>query len=148
MFVNDVKALSLKTAQGLVFSETFYWDADDDTRAWSKRFMDRIGRMPNMTNAGVYSSVIHYLKGVAATKSKDSQTVLAWMKANPTDDPLFGKGSIRQDGRKIHDAFLLEVKKPEESKGEWDLLKIVAKVPAEQVWRPLADSPCPLVKKS
>ncbi len=148
MFVNDVKALSLKTAQGLVFSETFYWDADDETRAWSKRFMDRIGRMPNMTNAGVYSSVIHYLKAVAATKSKDSQTVLAWMKANPTDDPLFGKGSIRQDGRKIHDAFLLEVKKPEESKGEWDLLKILAKVPAEQVWRPLADSPCPLVKKS
>ena len=148
MFVNDVKALSLKTAQGLVFSETFYWDADDETRAWSKRFMDRIGRMPNMTNAGVYSSVIHYLKAVAATKSKDSQTVLAWMKANPTDDPLFGKGSIRQDGRKIHDAFLLEVKKPEESKGEWDLLKILAKVPADQVWRPLADSPCPLVKKS
>jgi branched-chain amino acid transport system substrate-binding protein len=148
MFVNDVKALSLKTAQGLVFSETFYWDADDETRAWSKRFLDRLGRMPNMTNAGVYSSVIHYLKAVAATKSKDSQTVLAWMKANPTDDPLFGKGSIRQDGRKIHDAFLLEVKKPEESKGEWDLLKILAKVPAEQVWRPLADSPCPLVKKS
>ena len=148
MFVNDVKALGLKSAQGLVFSETFYWDENDATREWSKRFMDRMGRMPNMLNAGVYSSVIHYLKAVSAEKSKDPAKVMAWMKANPTDDPLFGKGSVRADGRKIHDAFLLEVKKPEESKGEWDLLKILAKVPAEQVWRPLEEGNCPLVKKS
>ncbi|MGA0596779.1 ABC transporter substrate-binding protein [Enterovirga sp. CN4-39] len=148
MFVNDVKALGLKSAQGLVFSETFYWDENDATREWSKRFMDRMGRMPNMLNAGVYSSVIHYLKAVAAEKSKDPAKVMAWMKGNPTDDPLFGKGSVRADGRKIHDAFLLEVKKPEESKGEWDLLKILAKVPAEQVWRPLEEGNCPLVKKS
>ena len=148
MFVNDVKALGLKSAQGLVFSETFYWDENDATREWSKRFMDRMGRMPNMLNAGVYSSVIHYLKAVSAEKSKDPAKVMAWMKGNPTDDPLFGKGSVRADGRKIHDAFLLEVKKPEESKGEWDLLKILAKVPAEQVWRPLEEGNCPLVKKS
>jgi branched-chain amino acid transport system substrate-binding protein len=143
-----VKALGLKTAQGLVLSETFYWDVDEGTRAWSKRFLERAGRMPNMTNAGVYSSVIHYLKGVAAEKGKDPAKVMAWMKANPTDDPLFGKGTVRQDGRKIHDAFLLEVKKPEESKAEWDLFKVLARVPADQVWRPLAEGKCPLVGKT
>jgi branched-chain amino acid transport system substrate-binding protein len=148
MFINDVKALGLKTAQGLVLSETFYWDVDEGTRAWSKRFLERAGRMPNMTNAGVYSSVIHYLKGVAAEKGKDPAKVMAWMKANPTDDPLFGKGTVRQDGRKIHDAFLLEVKKPEESKAEWDLFKVLARVPADQVWRPLAEGKCPLVGKT
>ncbi|NNM71085.1 ABC transporter substrate-binding protein [Enterovirga sp. DB1703] len=149
VFVNDVKALGLKTAQGLVFSETFYWDENDQTRAWSKRFGERLNnRMPNMTNAGVYSSVIHYLKAVAAEKSKDPQKVLARMKAMPTEDALFGKGSVRADGRKMHDAFLLEVKKPEESKGDWDVAKILAKVPADQVFRPLSESNCPLVKKS
>ena len=149
VFVNDVKALGLKTAQGLVFSETFYWDENDQTRAWSKRFGERLNnRMPNMTNAGVYSSVIHYLKAVEAEKSKDPAKVLARMKETPTDDVLFGKGSIRQDGRKMHDAFLLEVKKPGESKGDWDVAKILAKVPADQAFRALADSPCPLVKKS
>ncbi len=148
MFVNDVKALGLRTAQGLVFSETFYWDENDATREWSKRFLAKAGRMPNMTNAGTYSSVIHYLKAVAAEKSKDPAKVMAWMKANPTDDILFGKGSVRADGRKMHDALLLEVKKPEESKGEWDLLKILAKVPAEQAFRPMAEGNCPLVAKS
>jgi branched-chain amino acid transport system substrate-binding protein len=148
MFINDVKALGLKTAQGLVLSETFYWDENDATRAWSKRFLEKAGRMANMTNAGVYSSVLHYLKAVEAEKSKDAGKVMARMKATPTDDPLFGKGMVRPDGRKVHDAFLLEVKKPEESKGEWDLFKILAKVPAEQVWRPLEDGKCPLVGKS
>jgi branched-chain amino acid transport system substrate-binding protein len=148
MFINDIKAIGLKTAQGLVLSETFYWDENDDTRAWSKRFLQRAGRMANMTNAGVYSSVLHYLKAVEAEKSKDPAKVMARMKATPTDDPLFGKGSVRQAGRKIHDALLLEVKKPEDSKNEWDLFKILAKVPADQVWRPLADGNCPLVNKS
>jgi branched-chain amino acid transport system substrate-binding protein len=149
VFVNDVKALGLKTAQGLVFSETFYWDENEQTRAWSKRMGERLNnRMPNMTNAGVYGSVLHYLKAVAAEKSKDAGKVMARMKATPTDDILFGKGSIREDGRKIHDAFLLEVKKPEESKGEWDVAKILAKVPADQVWRPLDQGGCPLVKKT
>ena len=148
MFVNDVKALGLRTAQGLVFSETFYWDENDATREWSQRFLKRAGRMPNMTNAGTYSSVIHYLKAVSAEKSKDPTKVMAWMKANPTDDVLFGKGSVRADGRKMHDALLLEVKKPAESKGEWDLLKILAKVPADQAFRPMSEGGCPLVAKS
>ena len=149
VFVNDVKALGLKTAQGLVFSETFYWDENDATRAWSKRFGEKLNnRMPNMTNAGVYGSVIHYLKAVAAEKSKDATKVMARMKATPTDDILFGKGSIRVDGRKIHDAFLLEVRKPEDSKGDWDVAKILAKVPADQVWRPLDQGNCPFVGKS
>jgi branched-chain amino acid transport system substrate-binding protein len=149
VFVNDVKALGLKTAQGLVFSETFYWDENDQTRAWSKRFGERLNnRMPNMTNAGVYSSVIHYLTAVEAEKSKDPTKVLARMKATPTDDILFGKGSVRADGRKMHDAFLLEVKKPGDSKSDWDVAKILAKVPADQAFRPLSESPCPLVNKS
>ena len=148
VFVNDIKALGLKTAQGLSFSETFYWDANDQTRAWSNRFMQRMKRMPNMTNAGVYSSVLHYLRAVEATKGKDPEKIVAWMKANPFDDVVFGKGFVREDGRVMIDAYLLEAKKPEESKGEWDLLKVVAKVPAEQAFRPMAEGNCPLVKKN
>ena len=147
VFVNDIKALGLKTAQGLNFSETFYWDANDQTRAWSNRFLQRMKRMPNMTNAGVYSSVLHYLRAVEATKSKEPEKVVAWMKANPFEDAVFGKGYVREDGRVMIDAYLLEAKKPEESKGEWDLLRIVAKVPAEQAFRPMAEGNCPLVKK-
>ena len=147
VFVNDIKALGLKTAQGLNFSETFYWDANDQTRAWSNRFLQRMKRMPNMTNAGVYSSVLHYLRAVEATKSKDPEKVVAWMKANPFEDAVFGKGFVREDGRVMIDAYLLEAKKPEESKGEWDLLRVVAKVPAEQAFRPMAEGNCPLVKK-
>ena len=147
VFVNDIKAIGLKTAQGLNFSETFYWDYNDATRAWTKRFMSHLNRAPNMTNAGVYSSVLHYLRAVAATKTKDPAKVVAWMKANPFEDAVFGKGYVREDGRVMIDAFLLEVKKPEESKGDWDLLKVVAKVPAEQAFRPMSDGNCPLVKK-
>ena len=147
VFVNDIKAIGLKTAQGLNFSETFYWDYNDATRAWTKRFMSHLNRAPNMTNAGVYSSVLHYLRAVAATKTKDPAKVVAWMKANPFEDAVFGKGYVREDGRVMIDAFLLEVKKPEESKGDWDLLKVVAKVPADQAFRPMSDGNCPLVKK-
>ena len=148
LFINDIKAIGLKTAHGLVLSSTFYWDLNDGTRAWSKRFLEKAGRMANMENAGVYASVIHYLKAVDALKSKDPQKVMAWMKANPTDDPLFGKGNIRADGRKMHDAYLFEVKTPEESKSEWDLYKLVATVPADQAFRPMSEGGCPLVKKS
>ncbi|TDR94842.1 ABC transporter substrate-binding protein [Enterovirga rhinocerotis] len=148
VFVNDIKALGLKVAQGLNFSETFYWDYNDSTRAWSKRFMGHMNRAPNMTNAGVYSSVLHYLRGVEATKSKDPAKVIGWMKANPFEDAVFGKGYVREDGRVMIDAFLLEVKKPEESKGEWDLLKVVTKVPADQAFRPMSEGNCPLVKKN
>jgi branched-chain amino acid transport system substrate-binding protein len=147
VFISDVKALGLKTAQGLVLSETFYWDANDQTRAFSKRFGERMGgRMPTMVHAGVYAGALHYLKAVAALNSKDAKPVMAKMKEMPTDDPLFGKGKIRVDGRKIHDAFLFQVKTPQESKGEWDLYKLVATVPGDQAFRPEGEGGCSLVK--
>jgi branched-chain amino acid transport system substrate-binding protein len=147
MFLTDVKALGLQTAQGLIFTTSFYWDLNDDTRAFSKRFMAAHGgKAPTMVQAGVYSSVLHYLKAVEAGNTDDGTKVIAKMKEMPTDDPLFGKGSIRADGRKIHPVYLVEVKKPAESKGEWDLLKIRKTIPADQAFRPLADGGCPLVK--
>ena len=113
VFLSDVKALGLKTAQGLVLTETFYWDLNDTTRAFSKRFGEKFGgKMPTMVHAGVYAGVLHYLKAVEALKDKDGQKVVAKMKELPTDDPAFGKGVIRADGRKMHDAYLFEVKKP------------------------------------
>jgi branched-chain amino acid transport system substrate-binding protein len=149
VFSSDIKALGLKTAQGLVLTETFYWDLNDGTRAFSKRFAERNGgKMPTMVQAGVYASTLHYLKAVDALKGKEAKAVVAKMKEMPTDDPLFGKGTIRVDGRKIHDAYLFEVKKPEESKGEWDLYKQLSKIPGDQVFRPLNEGNCPLVTKS
>jgi branched-chain amino acid transport system substrate-binding protein len=149
VFSSDVKALGLKTAQGLVLTETFYWDLNDETRAFSKRFGEKFGgKMPTMVQAGVYAGVLHYLKAVEALKGKDAIAVVNKMKELPTDDPLFGKGTIRADGRKIHDAYLFEVKKPEESKGEWDLYKLVSKIPGDQAFRPLEEGGCALVKKS
>ena len=146
-FVTDVKALGLQTAQGLVLTEAFYWDQNDGTREFSKRFAEKHGgKMPSMVHAGVYASVLHYLKAVEATKSKDTATVMAKMKETPSDDPLFGKGEIRVDGRHVHDMYLFEVKKPEESTGEWDLYKPIATIPAAEAFRPLADGGCSLVK--
>jgi len=149
VFITDVHSLGLATAQGLVLTESFYWDLNDGTRAWSKQFAAaHKGRMPSMVQAGVYASVLHYLKAVEALKSDaDGVKVVDKMKEMPTDDPLFGKGSIRVDGRKIHDAFLFEVKKPAESKGPWDYYKLRATIPANEAFRPLAQSECPLVKK-
>src|SRR5215210_5082365 len=116
VFITDVHALGLQTAQGLVLTESFYWDTNDQTRAWSKRFAEKNGgKMPSMVQAGVYAGVLHYLKGVEAAKGKDSQQVMAKMKEMPTDDPLFGKGTVRADGRKMHDMYLFEVKKPQDS---------------------------------
>jgi len=147
VFLTDIHALGLPTAQGLIFTETFYWDMNDQTRAFAKRFAPQDkGIHPTMVHAGVYSAVTHYLKAVEALKSDDGTRVVAQMKATPTDDPLFGKGSIRADGRKIHPAYLVEVKKPAESKGPWDYYKIRATIPADQAFRPLADGGCPLVK--
>jgi len=147
VFLSDVHSLGLPIAQGLVLSETFYWDLNDQTRAWSKRFAAlHGGKMPTMVQAGVYSGVLHYLKAVEALKSDDGTKVIAKMKEMPTDDPLFGKGSIRADGRKIHPAYLFEVKKPSESKGPWDYYKLRATIPAEEAFRPLKDGGCPLVK--
>jgi branched-chain amino acid transport system substrate-binding protein len=147
VFITDVHALGLPTAQGLIFTETFYWDRNDESRAFAKRFVAaNKGIHPTMIHAGVYSSVRHYLKSVEALKSDDGGKVIAHMKSQPTDDPLFGKGSIRPDGRKIHPAYLVEVKKPGESKAPWDYHKIRATIPADQAFRPLAEGGCPLVK--
>jgi len=147
VFLSDVHGLGLQTAQGLIFTETFYWDLNDQTRAWSKRFASANGgKYPTMDHAGVYAAVLHYLKAVEAGKTDDGAKVVAQMKKMPTDDPLFGKGSIRQDGRKIHPAYLFEVKKPSESKGPYDYYKLRATIPADQAFRPLKDGGCELVK--
>jgi branched-chain amino acid transport system substrate-binding protein len=147
MFINDVQALGLKVAQGLVLTETWYWDMTDANRAFTKRWqVARPGKFPSMVPAGVYSSVIHYLKAIDALKSgTDGRVVVAKMKEMPTDDLLFGKGSIRVDGRKLHDAYLFEVKKPSESKYPGDDYKVRATIPAAEAFRPLKDGGCPLV---
>ena len=148
VFITDVHALGLKTAQGLIFTEAWYWDGNDNNRAFAKEFAPaNKGNMPTMVQAGVYSAVVHYLKAVHEMKSdSDGAAVVAKMKAMPTDDKLFGKGSIRQDGRKIHDMYLFEVKKPAESKGAWDYYKLRATIPAAEAFRPLDQGQCPLVK--
>ena len=148
VFITDIHSLGLPTAQGLTFTETFYWDMNDQTRAFSKRFsaQDK-GIHPTMVHAGVYSSLLHYFKAVEALKSDDGTKVIAKMKEMPTDDPLFGKGSVRADGRKLHPAFLVQVKTPAESKAPWDYYKVVATIPADQAFRPMDQGDCPLVKK-
>jgi len=151
LFVTDVHALGLKTAQGLTFTESFYWDLNDQTRAWSNRFMKRSpkGTMPSMTVAGNYAAVLHYLKALDALGGNphDGAKVVAMMKEIPTDDPLFGKGPLRADGRRIIPAYLFEVKKPEESKYPWDYYKLVATISPDDAAKPLEASECPLVKK-
>ena len=147
VFLSDVHGLGLQTAQGLIFTETFYWDLNDKTRAWSKRFAAANGgKYPTMNHAGVYAVTLHYLKAVEAIKSDDGTKAVAEMKKLPTDDPLFGKGVIREDGRKIHPSYLFEVKKPSESKYPYDYYKLRATIPADQSFRPLKDGGCPLVK--
>nr|WP_316394958.1 ABC transporter substrate-binding protein [Bradyrhizobium sp. 33ap4] len=151
LFITDINALGLNVAQGLNFTETFYWDMNDQTRAFSKRFMERFKKNPpTMVQAGVYSSLIHYFKALEALGGNphDGRAVVAKMKEMPTDDLLFGKGSIRVDGRKIHPAYLFEVKKPSDSKYPWDYYKLVATIPADEAFLPLEKSVCPLVKKS
>jgi branched-chain amino acid transport system substrate-binding protein len=147
VFITDVHGLGLNNAQGLILTESFYWDYNDQTRAFAKRFAaaDR-GIHPTMVHAGVYAGVLHYLKAVEAMKSDDGTKVIQKMKDLPTDDPLFGKGRIRQDGRKVHPAYLLEVKKPSESKYPWDYYKIRATIPADQAFRPEKEGGCSLVK--
>ncbi|WP_398480521.1 ABC transporter substrate-binding protein [Tardiphaga sp.] len=151
MFITDIHSLGLPVANGLNLTETFYWDLNDGTRAFSKRFQDRAKNkaMPTTVQAGVYSSLIHYFKTLDASggNSHDGIKVVAKMKETPTDDPLFGKGTIQPNGRKLHPAYLFEVKKPEESKGPWDYYKLVATIPADQAFTPLEKSTCPLLKK-
>src|SRR5262245_8050946 len=149
VFIADVNALGLPTAKGLILSESFYWDRDDNTRAFSKKFSAKLeGRMPTMIHAGVYTSLLHYFKAVNELKSaKDGKAVVDKMKATPTDDPLFGKGTIDPNGRKRHAMYVYQVKTPEESKAKWDYYKLIREVPADQAFRKPADSGCPLVAK-
>jgi branched-chain amino acid transport system substrate-binding protein len=152
MFITDVHSLGLPVANGLNLTETFYWDLNDGTRAFSKRFQDRAKNkaMPTTVQAGVYSSLIHYFKTLDAMggNSHDGLKIVDKMKATPTDDIIFGKGTIQPNGRKLHPAYLFEVKKPEESKGPWDYYKLVATIPADQAFTPLDKSACPLLKKT
>ena len=150
VFASDVNALGLQTAQGLTLTETWYWDLNDGSREWTKRWSairKDDSKVPTMNMAGVYAGVLHYLKAVDAIgKADDGKAVVAEMKKLPTDDPLFGKGTVRQDGRVLHPAYLFEVKKPEESKYKFDFYHIKATIPADQAFRPLKDGNCPLVK--
>ena len=147
VFLTDIHSLGLEKAQGLYLTETFYWDLNDQTRAWSKRFAAlNGGKYPSMDQAGVYAGILHYLKAVDAGKTDDGTKVAQKMKDLPTDDVLFGKGSVRKDGRKLHPAYLFEVKKPSESKGPYDYYKLLATIPADQAFRPLNEGDCPLVK--
>ncbi len=145
--LTDVHSLGLPTAQGLLLTNAFYWDLNDGTRAWAKRFAaGHGGSYPTQIQAGVYAAIVHYLKAVQAADSDDGLTAVNKMKEMPTDDPLFGKGKVRIDGRTIHPAYLFEVKKPSESKGAWDYYKLLATIPADQAFRPLNEGGCKLVK--
>jgi branched-chain amino acid transport system substrate-binding protein len=146
-FVTDIDSVGLETAQGLLLSEAFYWDLNDDTRAFSKRFMERTKRVPTAAQAGVYSSVTHYLKAVKAAGTTDSAAVMKIMKATEINDMFAKNGRIREDGRMVHDMYLFEVKKPSESKGRWDDYKLLATIPGDQAFQSLELSRCPLVKK-
>ena len=146
--INNVPALGLKASQGALTVFPFYWDMNEGTRAWSRKFQKRAHNhaMPNDMQAGVYAGVLHYLKAVDKVGgAEDGKAVVAAMKAMPTDDPLFGKGRIREDGRKLHPMYLLQVKSPAESKGDWDYFKILSTIPAEQAFRPMSEGNCPLV---
>lgn len=148
IFSSDVKALGLETAQGLVLTSSFYWDLNDGTREWSARFEELEGDKPTMVQAGVYSATLHYLKAVEATGTTESGPVMEWMKANPSEDPLFGTGEIRADGRHIHDSYLFRVKAPDQSEGPWDIYELVSTTPAEEAFRPLEEGGCSLVEEA
>ena len=150
-FISDVHAMGLETAKGLLLTEAFYWDLNDGTRQWAQRFAPRNGgKYPTMNQAGTYGAILHWMKAIAAMdkgKARDGAAVVTHMKALPTDDPLFGQGSIRADGRTIHDMYLFQVKSPQESKGPYDYYKLVSTIPGDQAFRPLAQSECPFIRK-
>ena len=146
--ITDVHSLGIKATQGLVVTDAFYWDTNDETRAFSKRFNEKVGHMPTMIQAGMYSATLHYLKAIDAIGTDDSLKVMAQMRATPVNDFFAKNGKIRIDGRMVHDMYLFEVKKPEESKGEWDLYKLLATVPGDEAFRPLDKGNCPLVGKT
>ena len=143
VFISDIHALGTQAAQGLELTEAFYWDQNDETRAWSKRFGEQTsGTMPTMVHAGVYSSLMHYFNAVRDAQSKDADAVIQRMRATPVHDPLFGDGEVRADGRVTHPMYLFRVKTPAQSKGPWDLYDTVATIPAAEAFRPLADGGC------
>jgi branched-chain amino acid transport system substrate-binding protein len=144
--ITDTHALGVKETQGLIVTDAFYWDMNDETRAFSKRFMDKVGHMPSMIQAGLYSATMHYLKAIEAIGTDEAPKVMAQMRATPVNDIYPNNGNIRIDGRMVHDMYLFEVKKPQESKGEWDLYKLIATVPGDEAFRPLDKGGCPLVK--
>jgi branched-chain amino acid transport system substrate-binding protein len=147
VFIGDIHALGLETAQNLVLTTAFYWDMNDETRAWSKRFYDRVGKMPQMTHAGDYSSTMHYLKAVQAAGSDEAGAVMQKMREIPVNDFFARNGRVRADGLMEHDLLLVQVKKPGESKQAWDYYKILARIPGNEAYRPLSESACPLVRK-
>jgi branched-chain amino acid transport system substrate-binding protein len=147
VWITDIKSLGLELAQGLVLTNAFYWDRDDETRAWAKRFYERMKRMPHMGDAGDYSSTMHYLKAIQAAGTDEAQAVMSKMRELPINDFFAKNGRIREDGRMVHDMYVYEVKKPSESKGEWDYYKLREIIPGDQAFRSLKDSACPLVKK-
>ncbi len=147
LFLTDVHALGLDTTQGLLLTTAFYWDRTDETRKWSKRFFDRMKRMPTDAQAGDYSSTLHYLKSIQAAGTDEAGPVMAKMKATPINDMFATNGRIREDGRMIHDMYLAQVKSPAESKTPWDYFKIKAVIPAAEAFQPLSKSTCPLVNK-
>jgi len=147
VFITDIDSIGLETAQNLLLSEAFYWDLNDDTRAFSKRFMERVKRPPTTAQAGVYSSVLHYLKAVKAAGTTEAASVIKVMKETPINDMFAKNGKIREDGRMLHDMYLFEVKKPSESKGRWDYYKLLGTVAGNDAFQPLELSRCPLVKK-
>src|SRR5881392_1839231 len=147
VFISEIDSIGLETAQGLLLSEAFYWDLNDETRAFSKRFMERIKRVPSAVQAGTYSSVMHYLKAVKAAGTTDAAAVIKVMKDTPVNDMFARNGKIREDGRMVHDMYLFEVKKPSESKARWDYYKLLTTVPGNEAFQSLEASRCPLVKK-
>jgi branched-chain amino acid transport system substrate-binding protein len=147
VWINDIDAMGLPLAQGLVLTNGFYWDRDDETRAFAKRFYERLKRMPNMGDAGDYSSTMHYLNAIKAAGTDEAKTVMAKMRETPVNDFFAKNGRLREDGRFVHDMYLYEVKKPSESKYPWDYYKLRAVIPADEAFRPLSESKCPLVKK-
>ena len=148
LHITDIHAIGLKTAQGLILTQGFYWDLNEETRAWSKRFYERHKAMPTMGQAGTYSAILHYLKAVKATGTTDTGTVTAQMKATPVDDFFAHGGRIREDGRMVHDLYLLQVKPPAEQQYPWDYLKLIRVIPGDEAFRPLNEGGCPLVKAS
>jgi branched-chain amino acid transport system substrate-binding protein len=146
MFISDINSLGLKLAQGLIITEAYYWDLNDRTRAFGKRFFERMKRMPTMNQASTYSATLHYLNAVKAAGTKETKPVLEKMRATPVRDAFTDNGVLREDGRMVHSMFLFEVKKPEESKAPWDYYKVLAEVPGDQAFRPMKDGNCPLIK--